>query len=118
DSSKFKANGSYVSFFAPDVTTIPEDASIVAAFHKRFPGATSPFGAPNFVAAEVYATAISAVCGSQGQVSRATVRAATAKTSLETSILGDPISFTRNGDVANIKYHIFKITNGKYVKVR
>ena len=55
DSSKFNVNGSYISFFAPDVTTIPADASIVAAFHKQFPGATSPFGAPNYVLAQMYA---------------------------------------------------------------
>ena len=55
DSSKFNVNGSYISFFAPDVTTIPADAAIVAAFHKQFPGATSPFGAPNYVLAQMYA---------------------------------------------------------------
>ena len=45
DSSKFSQDGSYISFFAPDVTTIPADAAIVNSFHKQFPGATSPFGA-------------------------------------------------------------------------
>ena len=42
DSSKFNVDGSYISFFAPDVTTIPADAAIVAAFHKQFPGAHEP----------------------------------------------------------------------------
>ena len=58
DSSKFTVNGSYISFFAPDVTTIKADASIVAAFNKQFPGGTSPFGAPNYVLAQMYASAI------------------------------------------------------------
>ena len=49
DSSKFNVDGSYISFFAPDVTTIPADAAVVGSFKKQFPGATSPFGAPNYV---------------------------------------------------------------------
>ena len=30
------------------------------------------------------------------------------------TILGTPMSFTANGDVAGAKFHIFKIVNGKY----
>ncbi|HEY1365773.1 MAG TPA: branched-chain amino acid ABC transporter substrate-binding protein [Gaiellaceae bacterium] len=116
DSSKFNVSGSYVSFFAPDVTTLPEDKAIVAAFHKQFPGGTSPFGAPNYVAAEILATAVSGACA-DGTASRAEVRSRVAKVALESTILGDPIAFTRNGDVANVKYHIFKIEGGKYIKV-
>ena len=62
DSSKFNVNGSYISFFAPDVTTIPADAAVVAAFQKQFPGATSPFGAPNYVLAQMYANAVTKAC--------------------------------------------------------
>ena len=53
DSKNFTA-GNYVSFFAPDVTTIAADAAIVAAFNKKYPGGTSPFGAPNYVLAQLY----------------------------------------------------------------
>ncbi len=116
DVSKFNVNGSYISFFAADVTTIPADSAIVKAFHKQFPGATSPFGAPNYVAAQVYATAISAVCKAKKPITRASVRAAVAKVKLPNTLIG-PIAFTRNGDVAGAKFHIFKITNGKYVTV-
>jgi branched-chain amino acid transport system substrate-binding protein len=116
DSSKFKVDGSYVSFFAPDVTTLPEDKAIVAAFHKQFPGGTSPFGAPNYVVAEILATAISGACA-DGTTSRAEVRSNVAKVALESTILGDPVAFTRNGDVANVRYHIFKIVGGHYIKV-
>jgi branched-chain amino acid transport system substrate-binding protein len=66
DSSKFTVDGSYISFFAPDVTTIPADAKVVAAFHKQYPGATSPFGAPNYVLAQMYATALRAHGGCLG----------------------------------------------------
>src|SRR6185369_12795198 len=78
DSSKFNVPGNYISFFAPDVTTIPADAATVAKFNKQFPGATSPFGAPNYVLAQAYAAAITKACA-DNQISRAEVRTNLAK---------------------------------------
>jgi ABC-type branched-subunit amino acid transport system substrate-binding protein len=109
--------GNYVSFFAPDVTTIPQNAKVVAAFHKQYPGATSPFGAPNYVLAQMYANAITKAC-KDGKISRAEVRKDLAKVSLPSTILGTPIRFTAKGDLAAAKFHIFKIVNGKYVTVQ
>jgi len=117
DSSKFTVNGSYISFFAPDVTTIAADASVVAAFKKQFPGATSPFGAPNYVLAQMYASAITTSC-KDGKITRAELRKNFAKVSLTSTILGTPIRFTANGDLAGAKFHIFKIVNGKYETVQ
>jgi branched-chain amino acid transport system substrate-binding protein len=116
DSSKFTVNGSYISFFAPDVTTIPADASIVKAFHKQYPGATSPFGAPNYVLAQAYANAVTKAC-KDGKISRAEVRKDFARVSLPNTILGGPVRFTAKGDVAGAKFHIFKIEDGKYVTI-
>ena len=117
DSSKFNSNGAYVSFFAPDVTTVKADADTVAAFKKQFPGGTSPFGAPNYVLAQAYATAISNICKNGDTPTRDNVRTELAKVSLDSTILGNPLSFTSNGDVSGAKFHIFKIENGKYVTV-
>jgi branched-chain amino acid transport system substrate-binding protein len=117
DSSKFTVNGSYISFFAPDVTTIAADASVVAAFKKQFPGGTSPFGAPNYVLAQMYASAITTSC-KDGKITRAELRKNFAKVSLTSTILGTPIRFTANGDLAGAKFHIFKIVNGKYQTVQ
>jgi branched-chain amino acid transport system substrate-binding protein len=116
DSSKFTVNGSYISFFAPDVTTIPADAAVVKAFHKQYPGATSPFGAPNYVLAQMYANAVTKACKDH-KISRAEVRKDVLKVSLPSTILGGPIKLTAVGDVAGAKFHIFKIENGKYVTV-
>src|SRR4051812_1565742 len=98
DSSKFNVNGSYISFFAPDVTTIPADAAIVKGFLKQFPGATSPFGAPNYVAMQIYANAITKACKDH-KISRLELRKAFAKVALSKTLIG-PIRFTANGDVA------------------
>jgi len=116
DSTKFTQNGSYISFFAPDVTTISSDAALVANFHKQYPGATSPFGAPNYVLAEAYAGAVTKAC-KDGKISRAEVRTDLAKTKLSNTILGGGLAFTADGDVAGAKFHIFKIENGKYVTI-
>ena len=116
DSSKFKANGNYISFFAPDVTTIPHDAALVKKFHTQFPGATSPFGAPNYVLAQMYSIAVTRAC-KNGTISRAEVRKDFAKVSIKATILGGPMKLTVKGDVAGAKFHIFKIVNGKYVTV-
>ena len=115
DSSKFTVSGSYISFFAPDVTTLPANAAITKAFNKAYPGGTSPFGAPNYVAMQVYANAITKAC-KDGKITRAELRKDFAKVSLANTLIG-PIRFTANGDVANAKFHIFKIENGKYVTI-
>jgi branched-chain amino acid transport system substrate-binding protein len=117
DSSKFNVDGSYISFFAPDVTTLPGAAAVSAAFQKQFPGGTSPFGAPNYVLAQIYASAITASC-KNGTLTRAEVKANFAKVKLGTTILGTPNKFTINGDVAGVGFHIFKIVNGKYETVQ
>ncbi len=116
--TQFNVSGNYVSFFAPDVTTLPADSKVVAAYHKQFPGGTSPFGAPNYVLTQAYAqAAVKACAAGNGTLTRASLRAAVAKVKLGSTILGEPVSFTANGDIAGAKFHIFKIENGKYVTV-
>ncbi len=118
DSKNFTV-GDYVSFFAPDVTTIPADRAVVAAFKKAYPGGTSPFGAPNYVLAQMYATAATRACtAGKGTITRASLRAAVAKTRLASTILGTPISFDGRGDLAGAKFHIFKIVEGQYRTVQ
>jgi branched-chain amino acid transport system substrate-binding protein len=116
DSKKFNASGNYVSFFAPDVTTIAANRAVAAAYNKAFPGGTSPFGAPNYVAAQIYATAATVAC-KDGKITRTELRQAVAKVKLASTILGGPMSFTPNGDVAGAKFFVFKIVNGKYTTV-
>jgi branched-chain amino acid transport system substrate-binding protein len=109
--------GNYVSFFAPDVTTIKADAAVVRSFKKQFPGGTSPFGAPNYVLAQMYALAATKACKDH-KITRTELRKDFAKVALKSSILGTPIRFTANGDLAGAKFHIFKIVNGKYTTIQ
>ena len=118
DSSTFNVPGPYVSFFAPDVTTIAADRGLVKSYHLKYPGGTTPFGAPNFVLAQMYAAAIVKSC-KDGKISRAEVRKNLAAVSLKRTILGQPIAFDKNGDVAGAAFHIFKIqSDGSYKTVK
>jgi hypothetical protein len=117
DSAKFNVDGSYISFFAPDITSLPQAAKTVAAFHKQFKGATSPFGAPNYVAAQVFAQAATRACA-DGQISRSELRERVAKVYIAETVYGTKFGFTAKGDQAAAKFHIFKITGGKYKTVQ
>jgi len=117
DASKFSTPGAYISFFAPDVTTLAANSALVAAYNKAYPGGTTPFGAPNYVLAQMYSSAITTAC-KDGKISRAEVRKDLAKVKLKSTIFGSPVSFTASGDVAGAKFYIFKIqSDGSYKTV-
>jgi branched-chain amino acid transport system substrate-binding protein len=114
DKKSFTIPGSYVSSFGPDITGIPADAAIAAAATAKY-GSFGTFGPPTFAATHVVDEAIASVCKSGQTPSRANVLAAIKTTSEPTSILGQPVSFTPNGDLVNGKFFLFKInTSGKY----
>ncbi len=111
-------NGCYISFFAPDVTTIPADAAIVKALPRSSSrAATSPFGAPNYVLAQMYASAITKSCKDKQDHPHGAPQELRQGVAFRSTILGTPIRFTANGDLAGAKFHIFKIVNGKYETV-
>jgi branched-chain amino acid transport system substrate-binding protein len=117
DSANFKTPGAYVSFFAPDVTTIAKDAKLVANFKKQFKGGTTPFGAPNYVLAQMYASAVTKAC-KDGKITRAEVRKDFGQVVIRNTILGTSMKLTAKGDVAGAKFHIFKIqSDGSYKTV-
>ncbi len=97
DSKSFKFPGAYVSFFGADVYRVAAAKPFVSYYTKHW-GKTTPFGAPNFVAAQMLAIAISKSC-SDGTTSRAEVRRVLKGVSIPTSILGHPLAFDFAGDV-------------------
>jgi branched-chain amino acid transport system substrate-binding protein len=59
----FKAAGSYVSNFAPQIDTIAADKPIIAAWKKANPGkSVGSFGPPSYGAVQVILTAIKKAC--------------------------------------------------------
>lgn len=115
DNTSFTFPGAYVSFFATDIYQLKAVHSIVHDFAAKY-GKTTPFGAPSWVAAQAIAMAISQSCA-DGKTSRAEVRLNLAKVKMATSLLGHPIAFTRNGDVATGGVTVFQIQPGKVYKL-
>src|SRR3954463_2411757 len=63
DASAFKASGSYVSNFAPDITGIKADAGIIAGWKKDNPGkSVGSFGPPSYGSVEVLLRATKLAC--------------------------------------------------------
>jgi branched-chain amino acid transport system substrate-binding protein len=113
----FKIAGSYVSSFSPDINDVPSAANVVKAFKAQY-GQFGTFGPPTYAAATTLAAAIDAVCKSGKDPSREAVRDQLAKTNLPGSILGQPIKFTRQGDLEGAKFFIFKVTSGGFQLVK
>jgi branched-chain amino acid transport system substrate-binding protein len=110
----FTISGSYVSSFGPDIHGIPADSGIIAAAKaKHYSFGT--FGPPVYAAQHVVDEAIASVCMGGHTPTRANVLAAIKATNESTSILGQPIKFTSQGDLVNGKFFLFKIdSTGNY----
>jgi branched-chain amino acid transport system substrate-binding protein len=108
----FKAEGSYVSAFAPDIKGIPADADLVSAFNAKY-GEFGTFGPPTYAATQVVLTAMNEACKA-GNLDRKTVVDKLKTTNIANSILGGPLKFDAKGDVDGGKFYIFRIQGGKY----
>jgi branched-chain amino acid transport system substrate-binding protein len=118
--AQFKIPGSYVSNFAPDISTSSSalDKSIVAGVAQF--GPYGAFGVPTYAATDVEMQAISSVCKSGGTPSRSNVLAAIRKTNIPASAnpLGVPIAFKSDGDLLGSSFFLFKINSaGKYIGI-
>jgi branched-chain amino acid transport system substrate-binding protein len=118
DPSAFKAAGSYVSNFAPDITGIKADDAIVAGWKKDNPGkAVGSFGPPSYGATQVALTAISLACKQgHGTATRQAVLSNIKKVKIKNWILGGDLRWsTKSNDPLNAKFYIFQIqSNGSY----
>jgi len=119
DSTAFKVPGSYVSNFAPDITGIAADKSLVAGWQKANPGKTvGSFGPPAYGAAQILMSAIHLACKADHGVikSRRDVLRKVKQVSIKNWILGGTFKWsTKSNDPLNAKFYIFQIQqNGSY----
>jgi branched-chain amino acid transport system substrate-binding protein len=118
DASAFKAPGSYVSNFAPDITGFKRDAKIIAGWKKANRGkAVGSFGPPSYGAAQVALNAIAKACKEGGgMVDRQAVLRNVRKVNVSNWILGGKFAWAaKSNDPLNAKFYIFQIqANGKY----
>jgi branched-chain amino acid transport system substrate-binding protein len=118
DPSAFKAPGSYVSNFAPDITGIPADAKLIAGWKKDNPGkSVGSFGPPAYGAAQIAMMAIQKACkAGHGKATRVAVLRSVKKVRINNWILGGQFRWsTKSNDPLNAKFYIFQIqSNGSY----
>lgn len=113
----FSFEGAYVTSFAPDVRGIAAAKDVVAAYQKAHDDTFGTFGPPVYVAAQLIATGINSTCKDGKPGSRADVTSAVKAVTLDSTILGGPVSLNASGDVVGAKFFLSKITGGKYVLV-
>jgi branched-chain amino acid transport system substrate-binding protein len=119
DPSSFKAAGSYVSNFAPDISSIAKDRAIIAGWKKDNPKDTlGSFGPPTYGAVQVALTAIKNACtaGKGTLKDRRAVLGKVKSVRIKDWILGGSFRFsTKSNDPLNAKFYIFQIQpNGSY----
>jgi len=108
DSEDFTEPDSYIAAFAPDIAAIEGSQSILEGYLEQYES-TNTFGPPVYAAARVIFEAIDRVCQAGEVPDRANVQAEVRNTNQADSILGSPISFTEDGDLAEGQFFIFQI---------
>jgi branched-chain amino acid transport system substrate-binding protein len=119
DPSQFKTAGAYVSNFAPDITGIPADKALIAAWQKDNPGdKVGSFGPPTYGAVQVLLRAVKLACNANhGSLpNRRAVVQNVKKVTIKNWILGGTFRWsTKSNDPLNAKFYIFQIqSNGSY----
>jgi branched-chain amino acid transport system substrate-binding protein len=119
DSSQFKTPGAYVSNFAPDITGIPADKALIAAWKKDNPkDQVGSFGPPTYGAVQVLLRAVKLACNANhGSLpTRRAVVQNVKKVTIKNWILGGTFRWsTKSNDPLNAKFYIFQIQpNGSY----
>lgn len=110
----FNLNGSLVSAFAPDITSVPESRAIVTAY-RRDNGDFGTFGPPTYVAILVAMEAAKDACGASQDPTREQVAEQVLRVNLSETILGYPIAFDNKGDARNAEFFVFEVRNRKFV---
>ncbi|MGH3059045.1 MAG: branched-chain amino acid ABC transporter substrate-binding protein [Gaiellaceae bacterium] len=116
----FSIAGSYVSSFAPDITGLDDPAiqELVTAFEDEY-GDFGTFGPPTFAATTVVMEAATAVCEGGEEPTREAILEQMPETNLAESILGQPITFTEDGDIEDATFFIFQVgEDGSYELVQ
>jgi len=118
--SQFFFPGSFVSNFAPDISTVKNKLDQTVYKQIKAQGSYGPFGVPSYVAAGIEVNAIASVCKAGKTPSRANVLAAIRKTNVAATAnpLGQVIKFKKDGDLTTSQFYLFKINaGGKYIQV-
>jgi branched-chain amino acid transport system substrate-binding protein len=106
------AEGTYVSFFAPDPHFVPQARDHVSRYETEY-GEFGAFGGPAALAARIVLEAIER-CHAASDLTRACVVTETAATNMADSLLGIPVSFGAGNQINGGEFFIFQVEGGKF----
>lgn len=114
DSAGAAAEGTYVTFFAPDPNLVPEAAAMNAGY-RAITGAEEfgAFGGAGGLTAQVLLEAIG-VCVEAEDMSRSCVVETLTNLQLDNSVLGIPVAFGEGNQAAG-GFSLFQVQNGEFV---
>jgi branched-chain amino acid transport system substrate-binding protein len=110
------AEGTYLSFFAPDPRFVPQARDITTRYDATY-GEFGAFGGPAALSARIVLEAIQR-CSDAGDLTRACVITETAATNMDDSLLGIPVSFGQGNQVNGGSFFIFQVQDGNFVLVQ
>jgi branched-chain amino acid transport system substrate-binding protein len=110
------AEGTYVSFFAPDPHFVPQARDYTSRYQAQY-GDFGAFGGPAALSARILLEAIER-CHNANDLTRACVVTETAATNMEDSLLGIPVSFGPGNQIESGEFFIFQVKDGDFVLVQ
>ena len=107
------AEGTYVSFFAPDPNLVPSMADYNAAYTAQYSDSFGAFGGATAMATQVMLEAAGR-CAEAGTVTRDCVVTEMGNTDIAATILGVPVKFGE-GNQAEGSFSLFQVQDGGFV---
>jgi branched-chain amino acid transport system substrate-binding protein len=110
--------GAYVSFIGPDIQSVPEAKQFVSNYKSKFGSDPGTFAAQTYVAVNILLEGVKKAGVKDGKIERKAVLDAVHATKDYKSILGIPISFTPEGNLAGGTIFIFQVKGDRFVQVK
>jgi branched-chain amino acid transport system substrate-binding protein len=103
--------GAYFSTFGPYVQTFPQAQKVLKDFYAKYgkKAQVTNYGPLGYISGQTMVDAVARAC-KDGSATRAEVLQQMYKTNLKTSIIGQPIRYTKNGDRLGAGFFVFQIT--------
>ena len=116
ESAGDSAEGTYLSFFAPDPHFVAQARDLTTRYEAQY-GDFGAFGGPSALSADIILGAVER-CFDAGNLTRACVVEETAATNLSDSVFGIPVSFGPGNQINGGQFFIFQVQDGNFVLVQ
>ncbi len=116
DTAGEAAEGTYLSFFAPDPHFVPQARDITTRYESTY-GEYGAFGGPAALSADIVLGAIER-CYDAENLTRACVVEETTATNMSDSVMGIPVVFGAGNQIDGGQFFIFQVQDGAFVLVQ